>query len=119
MINETILCLAAVVFHEARGEPQKAQYATLEVVDNRVKSDKFPNTHCGVVKQKSQFSFYKGSLRIPTKEKQSWDHAVKVAQNFSKNKTNYTKGSLYFNHQRLGVRFGKTLKVKLGQHVFF
>lgn len=121
LISESILCLSLVVFYEARGEPVKAQFGTLEVVHNRSKHPDYPNTYCGVVKQKGQFSWYKGSnsLKPPKHEKEAWDESVKVARNFYTNKTNYTKGSLYFNHKKLGVRFNKTLKVKIGQHVFF
>ena len=121
MLPESILCLSLVVFYEARGEPVKAQFGTLEVVHNRSKHPNYPDTYCGVVKQKGQFSWYKGSnsLKPPKYEKEAWDESVKVARNFYTNKTNYTKGSLYFNHKRLGVRFQKTLKVKIGNHVFF
>ena len=59
MINEAILCLAAVVFYEARAEPIQGQQAVLEVVHNRKNHKDFPNTYCGVVKQKSQFSWTK------------------------------------------------------------
>lgn len=121
MVNSTILCLAAAIFHESRGEPIKAQYAVAEVIDNRVKSKKFPNDHCSVIKQKSQFSFYKGSqsLKKPKHELDAWNKSLSVAKDFYSNKTNYTKGSLYFNHKRLGVRFGGKLKYKNGNHVFF
>lgn len=121
MISESILCLAMTIFREGRSEPIKAQYSIAEVVHNRSKHPDYPNTYCGVVKQKGQFSWYKGSnsLKPPKYEKEAWDESVKVARNFYTNKTNYTKGSLYFNHQRLGVRFQKTLKVKIGNHVFF
>lgn len=121
LISESILCLAMTIFREGRSEPIKAQYSIAEVVHNRSKHPDYPDTYCGVVKQKGQFSWYKGSnsLKPPKYEKEAWDESVKVARNFYTNKTNYTKGSLYFNHKKLGVRFNKTLKVKIGQHVFF
>lgn len=121
MLDAATLCLALAVFHESRGEPKKAQYAVAEVIHNRSKSDKYPSNYCDIIKQKGQFSFYKGSqtLKPPKNEKESWENSVQVAKIFSKNKTNYTKGSLFFNHKNLGVRFGKTLKCKIGNHVFF
>ena len=51
------LCLALAVYHEARGEPLIGQKAVAEVVMNRVASDRFPDTICGVVMQPKQFSF--------------------------------------------------------------
>lgn len=52
-----LMCLAAAVFFEARSEHLDAQRAVAEVVMNRVKSDRWPDTICGVVFQKQQFSF--------------------------------------------------------------
>ncbi len=56
-------CLAQAVYHEARGEPESGQWAVAEVILNRVKSSRYPNTICGVVYQNAnlrnrcQFSF--------------------------------------------------------------
>lgn len=64
-------CMAQNIYFEARGEPIKGQVAVGNVVLNRVKSKKYPNTVCGVIKQarldpikgipakyKCQFSWY-------------------------------------------------------------
>lgn len=117
MLAET--CLAIAVWFEANNQPTKGKIAVAEVIHNRTQNPKYPNDYCSVIKQKNQFSFYKGSLKIPSHDKKGWESAVSVARNFSKSKTNYTKGALFFNHQRLGVRFNKTLKAHIGEHVFF
>ena len=118
-MDAATLCLAIALYYEARGESNKAKLAVAEVIHNRTKSSKFPNDYCSVIKQKGQFSFYRGSIKVPTKEKESWNECVKIAQNFNKSKTNYTNGALYFNHQRLGVRFNLQKKAHIGKHVFF
>lgn len=120
-MNEAILCLAIAIFNESRGEPIKGQYAVAEVIHNRSKHDDFPKGYCSVVKQRGQFSWYKSSkdLKPPKHDKDAWNDSVKVANSFYTNKTNYTKGALYFNSSRLGVRFNKQLKCKIGKHVFF
>lgn len=58
------LCLAQAIYHEARGEPEKGQWAVANVVLNRVVSKRYPSTICGVVFQNAhkgryrcQFSF--------------------------------------------------------------
>ena len=125
MINESILCLALAIHKESRGAPLVAQQAVAEVIHNRTKHKDFPNTYCGVIKQKNQFSFYKGShsLTPPKTELASWNKSLEVAKNFYKNKTNHTKGALYFNTTRLGVRYkitttnGKPLYS--GGHVYY
>lgn len=50
-------CLAKNIYHEARGESSKGQLAVVAVTLNRVNSQKYPSTICGVVKQKCQFSW--------------------------------------------------------------
>jgi spore germination cell wall hydrolase CwlJ-like protein len=44
-------CLVEAVYYEARSEPITAQLAVANVVLERVRNDKFPNTICGVVHQ--------------------------------------------------------------------
>ncbi len=44
-------CLAAAIYHEARGEPLAGQVAVAEVILNRVDSRNYPNTVCGVTTQ--------------------------------------------------------------------
>ena len=50
-------CLAVAVYFEARDQPIEGQYAVAEVVMNRVMDKRWPDTICGVVFQKKQFSF--------------------------------------------------------------
>ena len=47
--------MAAIVYHEARGECFAGQRMVAEVILNRVLSDKFPDTISAVVYQKNQF----------------------------------------------------------------
>ena len=122
MLDSALMCLAVAIFHEGRGETQKGQYAIAEVIHNRTQNNKFPSNYCDVIKQKGQFSFYKNpnSLKPPTKEKESWEEAKEVAKNFSKKKTNYTKGAVFFNTNRLGVRFKPTtIPCRIGGHTFY
>lgn len=117
-----ILCLSIALFYEARGESKKAQYAVAEVIHNRTKHPDYPNDSCAVIKQKAQFSFVKNhkSMKPPKYELESWKESVAVARDFSKKRTNYTKGATYFNHVRLGVRYKTEVKsVKIGSHVFY
>ena len=49
MILEGLACLALNIYHEARGESIEGQIAVSQVVMERVKSPKYPNTICEVV----------------------------------------------------------------------
>lgn len=50
-------CLAEAIWQEARGEPQIGQYAVAQVVINRTRDRRWPNTICKVVFQPYQFSW--------------------------------------------------------------
>lgn len=44
-------CLSEALYFEARGETLKGQFAVAEVILNRVKSKRYPNSVCGVINQ--------------------------------------------------------------------
>ena len=52
--KQQVECLAQNIYFESAHESQKGQIAVGMVTMNRVKSGIFPNTICGVVKQKTQ-----------------------------------------------------------------
>ena len=60
--QKEIDCLAENIYFEAAREPRKGQIAVAFVTLNRVNSGRFPDTICGVVKQRDsstcQFSWY-------------------------------------------------------------
>ena len=114
----SILCLALVVFNEARAEPYEGKYAVAEVVINRAEQQN--KSICEIVKQPNQFTFVKNKgLTIPKTEKDAWEEAQKVASSSLSKRTNYSNGALYFNTKAIGVRFNKKRKASIGNHVFF
>ena len=119
-----------MVFHEAGNQPVKGKMATLEVVQNRVNSSKYPNSHCAVIRQKNQFSWVNSSNRalnkIPDKVKTSpaykkqWEESQEAVKKFLKSPTNYTKGAHFFNTNGLVVRYKTNVKpVRIGGHTFY
>ena len=63
-LDEQQKCLATAVYFESNGEPLQGQLAVAKVVINRAASGLYPTSWCGVVKQRSQFSFVR-SGRFP------------------------------------------------------
>lgn len=53
---KAVMCLASVIYAEARGEPIDGQIAVAQVVINRVSDDRWPDTVCAVTKQIKQFA---------------------------------------------------------------
>lgn len=60
-----LYCLAKNIYFEAKSEPIAGQYAVADVVLNRVKDSRFPNTICEVV--------YEGPVRESWKTKKQTD----------------------------------------------
>ena len=104
---DLVFLLSLLVFHEGRGEPVKCQKATLEVVYNRVKHPSFPNTVHAVVHQRNAFSWTRNrfNFKKPQKEAESWKKSNEVVRDFLSNKTDYSKGAVYFNTKSMGVRY--------------
>ena len=59
-----LACLAFAIYFEARGESIDGKLAIVDVILERVIDKRWPDTICGVVKQKEQFSFYSSNLII-------------------------------------------------------
>ena len=121
------LCLALAVYHEARGEPLIGQKAVAEVVMNRVASDRFPDTICGVVMQPKQFSFVStnGWAGIPT-DPDVWADAVNISQDAIGNHLNgqsyfANKAMLYYHSTEVSLVWTKSLfeLFTLGNHTFY
>lgn len=84
--NAEKLCLSQAIYHEARGESDKGQWAVANVIINRAMSHKFPTTLCGVVYQnadqgylKCQFTFACDGLPETQTETGAWDKAQQMA----------------------------------------
>lgn len=55
--KEDKLCLKEALYHEARNTSKEEKIAILEVILNRYRSTKFPDSICKVIDQPWQFSF--------------------------------------------------------------
>ena len=78
--DEESECLARAVYFESNGEPLRGQLAVAEVIITRAQSGRFPPTLCGVVRQRSQFSFVRGGvIPQPALASRGWRNAVPIA----------------------------------------
>lgn len=80
ILNTALTCLALNLYFEARSEPILAQVAVGQVTLNRVDSQKFPNSICEVVTQKSQFSWFSDGLSDRPREKAAWLRSLALAE---------------------------------------
>lgn len=75
-----LLCLATVVYFEARGEDHMGQMAVAQVVINRVEDPRYPNTICDVVWEDKAFSFTHDGKGEVMKRAESRREAYSVAK---------------------------------------
>ena len=71
MLSASLVCLALNIYHEAKNQSFIGQVAVAQVVMNRVKDKRYPNTVCEVVKQGQTYK-WKPSLPIKHKCQFSW-----------------------------------------------
>ena len=112
-------CLAKVVLYEAGSEPRAGQLAVAQVVMNRVRSPRFPNSICGVVYQRGQFSAIR-SFSPPRGAR--WNRAMALAREVTSGAAAPVVGrALYFHATRVRPAFARTqVRVaQIGGHVFY
>jgi spore germination cell wall hydrolase CwlJ-like protein len=116
-----IKCLAAAIYFEARSESLAGQLAVGRVIVNRSHSGRFPGSYCGVVYQRSQFSFIRGSS-MPgiNHESRLWHNAVAIAQIADANAwKSEAEGALYFHAARVSPSWGRQRVAQIEHHVFY
>jgi N-acetylmuramoyl-L-alanine amidase len=120
-LKREVRCMAANIYHEARGESITGQKAVASVTMNRVKSDSYPKSVCGVVHQKSQFS-WTGSKPIPQKiPKKIVDIARQYVVQYNSKSMDVTAGATYFHTVTTRPSWSKRFKrtTRIGNHIFY
>lgn len=132
--EKDLICLAENIYWEARNQSLEGKLAVAHVTINRVKSNKFPNNVCGVVKQTKfypsgkidlhscQFSWYCDGKSDKPKNFKSWEDAKLIAADFLKrNPSDFTKGSLWYHNLDVSPGWSTSLQKALvvGDHIFY
>ncbi len=121
--DDEIDCLAIAVYFEAKSEPLAGQLAVAEVVVNRAKSGRFPATLCGVVKQRSQFSFVRGGV-LPSAPRASaqWRTAVAIARIAAEelHAPQVDDRTMFFHARHVAPAWrGRVRMASIGNHIFY
>ena len=98
-------CLAEALYFEARGETIKGQFAVAEVIMNRVKSGRFPDSVCGVINQgtgkkyQCQFTYTCDGIPERIREPKAWSRVGKVARAILDGRApmNLTNGATHYH----------------------
>ena len=119
-IDSELRCLAGAVYFESRGESLPGQLAVAHVVINRAQSGRFPKSLCGVVLQKSRFSFVRGGRMPAVRNAAQWDNAVAIAQIARDGSwKNHAPGALFFHARYVSPGWRKTRIAQIDNHIFY
>ena len=117
MINE-ILCLSAIMFGEARGEPDIGKVAVAYTAINRKADPNYPKNICSVMKQPKQYQFM--DYGMPTQQQVAY--LMPLAEAILQGRIDDpTKGAKWFHTKNTKPYWAKdkTIKVAYNNHVFY
>jgi spore germination cell wall hydrolase CwlJ-like protein len=128
-------CLAQNIYYEARGSNLADQAAVADVVLNRVKDSRYPNTICEVVKQgrkyangqmirnQCQFSWYCDGKSDYPLDSESWTKAQQTAYMmiYHNDYRGITEGSTHYhaNYVKPSWAKQKQLVGRIGTHIYY
>lgn len=121
-------CLALAVYFEARSEPIDAQYAVAEVIMNRVESDRFPNTVCGVVTEDRgpephdcQFSFWCDGKPETIRNQDAWELAKIVSEDILNGGAPFGIDAEYYHADYVKPYWADVFipVARIGSHIFY
>lgn len=137
MIAEALMCMALNMYHEAKNQSMLGQVAVGQVVMNRVKDERFPDTVCEVVKQaitykgtnkpvlhKCQFSWYcDGKSDEPKVDSKQWRRALDYAHIVMSGTIvlDVTEGATHYHatYVRPSWAKTKTRTTRIDRHIFY
>lgn len=119
--GKQIECLAGAIYFESKSESLQGQLAVGHVIANRANSGRFPASYCGVVYQRSQFSFVRSnSMPYIPRASQQWKTAVAIAKIVdNKLQASPVGKALFFHARRVSPGWHLTRISTLGNHVFY
>jgi N-acetylmuramoyl-L-alanine amidase len=130
-----VWCLAQNIYYEARGSNLADQAAVADVVLNRVKDDRYPDTICAVVKQgkqyadgrmvrnRCQFSWYCDGKSDYPRDKDAWVAAQQTAYMmfYYDDYRGITQGATHYHAHYVGPEWARDLQLvgRIGVHIFY
>ena len=136
LLETALMCMATNIYHEAKNEPMVGQIAVAQVVMNRVRDSRYPDTVCDVIKQgltykngkvvlgKCQFSWYcDGKSDDTNRQSEKWSNALRYSTLVMYNRINLdvTEGATHYHATYVSPSWArtKTKTVRINRHVFY
>ena len=120
-LSRELDCLAGAIYFESKGESLPGQLAVGRVIIARSKSGRFPDSYCGVVFQRSQFSFVRGHA-MPGIDRRSrgWQNAAAIAQiAHAGSWRSPAEGALFFHAASVSPGWHLARVARIDNHIFY
>jgi len=127
--SESITCLTKAIYFESNTQPRVGMYAVAEVILNRVRSDKFPDSICDVVTQRTtheyklcQFSYFCDGRPEKVLSQMMYKKCKEIAILAILNQDKkITKGATHYHATYVTPYWSKTLvkTIQIGDHIFY
>jgi len=117
MINE-IVCLSAIMFGEARGEPDIGKVAVAYTAINRKADPNYAKNICSIMKQPRQYQFI--DYGIPSQQQLAY--LMPLAKAILEGRIDDpTRGAKWFHTKNMKPYWAKnkTIKVAYNNHIFY
>ena len=120
-LSRELDCLAGAIYFESKGESLPGQLAVGRVIIARSKSGRFPDSYCGVVFQRSQFSFVRGhSMPGIDHASRGWHNAVAIARIAHEGTwRSPAEGALFFHAARVSPNWRLARVARIDNHIFY
>lgn len=120
-LSNELACLAGAIYFESKGETLAGQLAVGRVIVARAKSGRFPASYCGVVYQRSQFSFVQGrGMPAINKSGRAWSEAARIARIAHEGSwKSPVEGALFFHAARVSPGWRLTRLARIDNHIFY
>lgn len=139
--TETEQCMALNIYHEARSENMAGKFAVADVVLNRVKDTRYPNTVCDVIYQaelsewwlergkkvpvrdRCQFSWYCDGLKDDPKDTDAWAESLMISYQILNNNLyrGLTEGATHYHANYVSPPWAPRFHFvgHIGSHIFY
>ena len=132
----SIICLATMIYFEARDQPLIGQLAVGQVAMNRVEDDRYPDNMCDVITQgkidnplnapvlrdQCQFSFYCDGKSDQPQDEAAFRIAAKLATGIvRKDWIDPTEGATHYHSVDVNPSWAKAMikEVRIEDHIFY
>lgn len=128
-------CLALNIYHESRGSNLADKVAVADVVINRKKDKRYPNTVCGVVEQAMldsngfprrnmcQFSWFCDGRSDTPNDQDRWEEAKLLAHKVLIDETyrGISEGATHYHATYVNPRWASSFQQvgRIGEHIFY